>query len=183
MTKVDLYRYDDKWEREVSDALETFFGVDEVIASDKSPLTSSLAPKPGTSVIDLRQPSDFADAHLPGSINVPLVYQSSANPFTDAEALETLWLKFEELFKSPSTNLKSVPGDQQILLLCYDGDSSRVATSVLNFKGYKAENLKGGFGVLKGLNGVLRTEGAETVQLQTSTFLEKVENGVKSAAA
>lgn len=37
---------------------------------------------------------------------------------------------------------------KRILVLCYDGDSARVATSVLRAKGYEADSIRGGFKAL-----------------------------------
>lgn len=34
---------------------------------------------------------------------------------------------------------------KRTLVICYDGDTSRVATSVLRAKGYAADSIRGGF--------------------------------------
>lgn len=167
LTKVDLYRYDDRWEKEAPVILRQYFDIDGALAGSLTPITSKVVPKPSVSVIDLRQPLDFQDFHLPGSVNLPFVNEETVSPFSDPQVLEDLWKKLEATFKTPSQEIKSLIEGKQILLLCYDGDSARVATSVLNAKGYDSSNLKGGFKALRRLRAesdeALRTGGGQTV--------------------
>lgn len=167
LTKVDLYRYDDRWEKEAPVALREFFDIDGALAAASAPVTSKIVPKPAVSVIDLRQPLDFQDFHLPGSVNVPFVKEETTSPFSDPEVLEGLWKKLEATFKTPSQEIESLLEGKQVLLLCYDGDSARVATSVLNAKGHNASSLKGGFKALRRLRAksdeALRTGGEQIV--------------------
>lgn len=148
---MDLYRYDDRWEKKPSDALNLFFAQDEALASALVPITSKVKPQPQTSIIDLRQPLDFQDFHLPGSVNVPFVHEDTPSPFSEPYVLESLWKKLEETFKTPDTELLSLLQGRRVLLVCYDGDSARVATSVLRAKGYEADSIKGGFRALRRL--------------------------------
>jgi rhodanese-related sulfurtransferase len=152
LTKVDLYRYDDKWERQAADALSAFFDID-LNLEPASSSTETVLPKPGTVVIDLRQSADFDKFHLPGSLNIPISVESLPSPFKNPNVLESLWLKLEEIFKNPSKEVKAHIAGTKILVLCYDGDSARVATSVLNAKGYESESVKGGFRALSLLSG------------------------------
>ncbi|KAL2111855.1 hypothetical protein VUR80DRAFT_9148 [Thermomyces stellatus] len=151
LVNVDLYRYDDRWEKESAQALNLFFTQDEALASALVPITSKVKPKPQTSIIDLRQPLDFQDFHLPGSVNVPFVYEDTPSPFAESRVLESLWKKLDETFKSPTAELMDLLEGRRILLLCYDGDSARVATSVLRAKGHEADSVKGGFKALRKL--------------------------------
>jgi rhodanese-related sulfurtransferase len=158
--KVDLYRYDEKWERTASEALDAFFDVDRgalldlVLADPKSAsvntldLQSILRSRQDTTIIDLRQLHDFDNFHLPGAVNMPFVSDNTPSPFSDAKLLEGLWKSLEESFKTPGTELQGILHGRRILLTCYDGDSSRVATSVLRAKGYEADSIRGGFQAL-----------------------------------
>jgi rhodanese-related sulfurtransferase len=38
---------------------------------------------------------------------------------------------------------------RHVLVVCYNGDSARVATSVLRAKGLEADSVRGGYGALK----------------------------------
>ncbi|CAF3609266.1 unnamed protein product [Fusarium graminearum] len=160
LLKVDRYRYDEKWERTVSEAIDAFFDVDRgalldmVLADPKSASVSTidlhgiLRSRQDTTIIDLRQPQDFRNFHLPGAFNIPFVNDNTPSPFSDAKLLETLWTSLEDTFKKPNQDLQSLLQDRRILLTCYDGDSARVATSVLRAKGYEADSIRGGFQAL-----------------------------------
>ncbi|KAK3396824.1 tryptophan synthase beta subunit-like PLP-dependent enzyme [Sordaria brevicollis] len=136
LAKVDLYRYDDKWEKEPAHALDLFF--------------TQGKPQPQTCIIDFRQPLDFYEFHLPGSVNVPFVHEDTPSPFAEPYVLESLWKRLEETFKAPSKELDLLRG-RRILFVCYDGDSARVATSVLRAKGHEADSIKGGIKALRRL--------------------------------
>ncbi|KAF9768446.1 hypothetical protein IL306_014266 [Fusarium sp. DS 682] len=160
LLKVDLYRYDEKWERTASEALDAFFDVDRgalldmVLADPKIgsvntvDLQSILRSKQDTTIIDLRQPQDFNNFHLPGAVNMPFVRDNTPSPFSDAKLLESLWKNLEDSFKTPGAEIQSLLNGRKILLTCYDGDSARVATSVLRAKGHEADSIRGGFQAL-----------------------------------
>lgn len=148
---MDLHRYDDRWEKEPADALDLFFTQDDALASALVPITSKVKPQPQTSIVDFRQPLDFHDFHLPGSVNVPFVHEDTPGPFSEPYILESLWKRLEEKFKAPSKELRDLLRGRRILLLCYDGDSARVATSVLRAKGHEADSIRGGFKALRRL--------------------------------
>ncbi|EWG47310.1 cysteine synthase A [Fusarium verticillioides 7600] len=157
---VDLYRYDEKWERSASEALDAFFDVDRgalldmVLADPKIgsanavDLQSILKSKQDTTIIDIRQPDDFSMFHLPSAVNMPFVQSGTPSPFSNAKLLESLWKNLEGAFKTPGAELQSLLSGRRILLTCYDGDSARVATSVLRAKGYEADSIRGGFQAL-----------------------------------
>lgn len=65
--------------------------------------------------------------------------------------LAKLWKRLEETFKVPSLELQALLHGRRVLLLCYDGDSARVATSVLRAKGHEADSVRGGFRALRRL--------------------------------
>ncbi|EXM33507.1 Rhodanese-like domain [Fusarium oxysporum f. sp. vasinfectum] len=160
LLEVDLYRYDEKWERSASEALDAFFDVDRgalldmVLADPKTgsvntvDLQSILRSKQDTTIIDLRQPDDFSMFHLPGAVNMPFVQDGTPSPFSDAKLLESLWKNLDGAFKAPGAEVQSLLSGRRILLTCYDGDSARVATSVLRAKGYEADSIRGGFQAL-----------------------------------
>lgn len=55
------------------------------------------------------------------------------SPFLDPVVLEAQWLELEQIFKDE--RLVSELGSYHVLIVCYDGDTARVATSVLRAKG------------------------------------------------
>ncbi|CAG8908556.1 unnamed protein product [Penicillium egyptiacum] len=146
LKKVDLHRYDESWERDALEVLPQFYGSPRSLA--QSPL-SEIVLKPQNRVLDLRQQDDFHAWHLPGSTNLPLssIGPHSPSPFSDPSVLETQWLELEKIFKDDV--LVSDLGRHHVLVVCYDGDSARVATSVLRAKGLEADSVRGGHRALR----------------------------------
>ncbi|KAI6778493.1 putative siderophore biosynthesis protein-like protein [Emericellopsis cladophorae] len=159
LAKVDLYRYDDRWELPPLDAIHASFDVNPTLSL---PITSRITPKSNIVTIDIRQELDFQDFHLPGSINVPFANEFTPCPFSDPSTLATLWTRLETYFAAPPETLLSAMDDKQILVVCYDGDASRVASSVLRAKGYETNSVKGGFMALR----KVRAQSNETVSTE-----------------
>lgn len=132
-------------------------GVDE--------LEKALMAKPNTQILDFRRASDFDAFHLPNSVNIPLETLKDgasrgspfANPTEDCTMLEEIWLELESLFtvkdkdgkRNPSAEaLMAILRGKKVLTMCYDGDSARVANSVLRAKGVDSDSIRGGYGAL-----------------------------------
>ncbi|KJZ78664.1 hypothetical protein HIM_02055 [Hirsutella minnesotensis 3608] len=177
LRNVDLYRYDDAWEHEATEAMSTFFtfmtpedhhSMLPLANNCVDELKKALTAKPNTQVLDFRCASDFAAFHLPNSVNIPLEAlkngPSSGSPFSDpvgdCTLLEEVWTELEDLFsvkdksgaRNPSAEaLMAILQDKRVLTLCYDGDSARVANSVLRAKGVDSQSIRGGFAALSEL--------------------------------
>jgi len=97
-------------------------------------------------VIDLRQPSDFATWSLPDAVNIPLrsLNAETVSPFSSACVLEAQWLELVAVLEQMMTALSGASDGRDVLLLCYDGDTARVATSILRAKGFVAYSVRGG---------------------------------------
>jgi rhodanese-related sulfurtransferase len=95
-----------------------------------------------TVLIDLRKPGDFIASQIPGSYNLPLqsLNASTASPFFDAAVLEKQWTELDAMFSQNTLNAYDLAG-KNIGVLCYDGDTARVATSVLRAKGIAASSI------------------------------------------
>lgn len=132
---------------------------------------SDARPKSETTIIDLRQAADFEEFHVPGSTNVPFVEGDQPSPFSDPTVLKTLWTRLEDTFKIPNQDIQSLIQSKRVLLLCYDGDSSRVANSVLRAKGYETESIRGGFNVLCQLRDEANRSLANATQQQDQLWL------------
>lgn len=155
LLEVDRHRYDEKWEWEASKALQGYFHIDEAhmdellrrgqetCTCEIPKLSAALQSRNNTAILDLRQPGDFEKEKLPGSINVPLAQPGTKSPFFDPSLLSSLWTQLEKEFAAPSQQLSSLKS-KDTLIVCYDGDSARVAASVMRAKGYEANSLRGG---------------------------------------
>ncbi|CAG9976012.1 unnamed protein product [Clonostachys byssicola] len=156
LADVDLYRYDSAWEKEPLTALAEFYRVNNVLdrdillfmskrrAGERQGWERILSPCSDTVIIDLRQAEDYERFSLPGSLNFPLVDASTPSPFSDPKVMAWLWKEFEARLESNDEDICSQLRDKHSLIMCYDGDSARVATSVLRAKGYIADNTHGG---------------------------------------
>ena len=104
--------------------------------------------KPGRCVIDLRQAKDFDDWHLPNAVNIPLktLDAQTPSPFQDPSVLKSQWSELEGLFQQ-NGNVAAL-ANTRVMVVCYTGDTSRVATSVLRAKGVAADNARGGWKAL-----------------------------------
>ncbi|MCJ1422346.1 hypothetical protein MMC29_000226 [Sticta canariensis] len=144
LLNVDLYRYDEKWEIEAADALSQLYGSATALYASPALLNSEAM------ILDLRSTSDYSRSHLPGAINLPLrtLSEASIGAFEDADVLEAQWLELEAVFTSnqPHGSALSIPSLKQyiVTLICYDGDTSRIGTSILRAKGVSAFSVRHG---------------------------------------
>jgi rhodanese-related sulfurtransferase len=79
-------------------------------------------------------------------VNLPLssLDANTTSPFSDAAVLEAQWRELDALFKLESSALSAVQG-RRVLLVCYGGNTARVATSVLRARGIDASSIRGGY--------------------------------------
>lgn len=147
LTKVDLYRYDESWERSPVVLFTHFYEPPKALTQS---LLSGMALRPACCVLDLRTAVDFSAWHLPGSVNIPLQSLDShtPKPFSDPSVLESQWQELETLFTDARANVVSTLQGHHVLVICYNGDTARVATSVLRAKGIEADSLRGGYQAL-----------------------------------
>nr|ADI46689.1 cysteine synthase [Monascus purpureus] len=145
LSKVDLYRYDESWERSPMELLRAIY---EPPRSLSQFLLGDVVLRSQRCVLDLRKERDFAIWHLSGSVNVPLqsLDSDTPGPFADASVLEAQWLELDRLFSERDVLGKLQA--QRVLLLCYGGDTARIAASVLRAKGIEADNVRGGYQAL-----------------------------------
>lgn len=136
---VDTYRYDEAWEVEHEKVCDMLFS-----SSPAQVFTETHGVASGNVILDLRTAEAFANHHLPGSISRPLGSLDSAtpSPFSDPTVMERQWRELESVFDPTTLGLLKQAGN--VWLVCYGGDTSRVATSVLRAKGVMANSLKGG---------------------------------------
>jgi len=74
-------------------------------------------------LLDVRKPSDYHQSHIPGSVNI-------------------FWL---DLLKEK--NLRKLPKDKEIIIICYVGHTASQILVLLKLLGYNAKVLKFGMGI------------------------------------
>ncbi len=85
-------------------------------------LSVEMIEKPDLLILDVRQPEEYAEGHLPGAINIPL--------------------------RDLAKNLDALPDlNAEIVVYCGSGFRSSIAMTALQILGYtKVRNMKGGYG-------------------------------------
>lgn len=106
-----------------------------------------------TPIIDVRSPSEFAQAHIPGAFNLPLfddeerrvvgtLYKKSGREAAIMEGLEFAGKKLKQFVKQAR---KAAPGGE-VLLHCWRGGMrSESMAWLLNLAGFEVFLLKGGY--------------------------------------
>jgi rhodanese-related sulfurtransferase len=100
-------------------------------------------------ILDLRQSKDYEAGHIRGSQSSPLknLTEKTGDIFQDPNALPmhrtNLRVKFSE--EVDRLGSKTSP----LFVLCYDGETSRLATSILRAAGYTRLSVSGGFSALR----------------------------------
>jgi len=173
---VDTYRYDEVWEVEGKILCETLYS-----SSPSEVLTANHDLTSGNVILDLRTAEAFTDHHVPGSISRPLnsLDSTTPSPFTDPMVMETQWKELESVFDLTTIGL--LKQASCVWLVCYGGDTSRVATSVLRAKGVEANSLKGG--MLAFISAARGRTGSRTVSVDSGIGLHGAAPGEKECRA
>ncbi len=138
-------------------------------------LNGVMQSKEGVAIIDLRQDSDFGQSRLPSSTNVPIAKPGVKSPFSDPSRLSEIWTKLENLFNDPSEALKQAISGKRVLVVCYDGDSARVAASVMRAKGHSADSLRGGISGLTSFISCPTASDSDSSPLSAPSWLQLCE--------
>ena len=114
---------------------------------------------PGVPLVDVRGRDEYAQAHVPGSRNIPL----------------------DEL----ASNLASLPPNNAIYVMCGSGKRSTEAVSLLSGHGFDAVNVKGGItewyrnGYPVAYATSTENDTGESAKKSSSRFLETVLNKLR----
>ena len=130
---VDKYPYRPEWEITTEDAATH-------LASDRGLL------------VDVRSREDVEVAAVEGSVEsvvLDIGHRGDLNPFLDAPTLAKQWKKLDDLLQAskladihPNLSEKS---DAQVVCICYDGHTAKIATSILRARGISAYYIVGGY--------------------------------------
>jgi cysteine synthase/rhodanese-related sulfurtransferase len=135
LAQVDLFRYDEAWELDSKAALE-----------HQNYRDGPESTKVERVLLDLRQPEDFATAHLSEAVSVPIqtLQSDTPSPFHEPRVLEAQWTEINRIFAEDAPALSELRG-KRVYLICYNGDTSRTASSILRARGVEAFSLRGGW--------------------------------------
>ncbi|KAL3587408.1 cysteine synthase fda4 [Fusarium poae] len=138
---IDTHNYDSTWELDVHAVLD-------LLQTGLQP-TDDMGASSKVQVIDIRAPEDFHSGTALSAKNLPFasVTSNTASPFDDAAVLESQWLEMKTRVIHDAEDDFSNDG-KQVVIICYNGESARVLTSILRAHGVKAYSVKGGISSL-----------------------------------
>ena len=118
----------------------------------RSRLHCCRSPSSRVNILDLRQLRDFETEHILQSLCSPLtgLTENIHDVFGQAETLHMLWKDLKAKFDDRERI--ATEKDMPTIVLCYYGDASQVATSILRAKGITAFSVDGGFHALRDLS-------------------------------
>ncbi|RYP21476.1 hypothetical protein DL765_002222 [Monosporascus sp. GIB2] len=131
-------------------------------------------------IIDLRSAQSFCGQHMCGSYSLPLngltPTIAGGDLFGDPEKVYEIWkgLKALLLVDEQTSQMIAEIGRRELpsLVVCYDGDASRLATSILRAKGIQAFSILGGFRKIQETWVLSGTRDASKVIQPTTTLRE-----------
>jgi cysteine synthase A len=145
---VDKYTYDGGWELSPQQCREKM-GIDIRDVRPKTAPTQQSVDEP-IKIIDLRPAKDFEARHIRGSVSMPLksLASDTPSPFVSADVLERQWKELYAKFSETdcgALGFAAMRDWKDVLIVCYTGDTARVASSILRKKDIQAFSLRGGF--------------------------------------
>ncbi|KAL8746864.1 MAG: hypothetical protein Q9190_001188 [Brigantiaea leucoxantha] len=160
LLEYDTNGYDVSWEldKEKAAALLT-----------RASITSSPTSAPASSertisnadrdimILDLRSAEDYSSYHIPHSVSTPLQNLTAATPPPLADLQKTgvlieQWAALKSKFDDHDTMLEdgiAVKRNRPITALCYNGQTSKIASAILRARGLEAYSVKDGIQALR----------------------------------
>lgn len=160
LLSIDQGLYDLKWEIDYTQCYRSI--PDEVASLKDSYLCTNkycgaqgrcYSSRSGSDILffDLRSAPDFIEHHIAGAVNSPLegLSKHNASPFDfdDTSELRRQWSILQT--KLADEEIAHLGKSTAVIVLDYNGDTSRVATAIMRSKGQSA------FSFLHGMPGVL----------------------------
>ena len=99
-----------------------------------------------TMLLDLRSIEDFNTAHMYGAVTTPLhsLTAATASPFDDVEVLKTQWRELKEKMSGYEFSYSADPESGPVIVVCYHGETARLACSIMRAQGIECYSIKGG---------------------------------------
>ncbi|KAH7072067.1 cysteine synthase [Paraphoma chrysanthemicola] len=112
-------------------------------------------PLSGTLIVDLRSSQDYIVQNIPGSLSTPLPGLQNGfaggDLFGDAHAVHEVWTRLQKWLQGAqvlSVLAQAAKSQRKVLLLCYDGFASQLASSAFREREVEAYTVRGGFPAL-----------------------------------
>lgn len=104
--------------------------------------------------VDLRSRNDFESCHITGAYSSPLpgsvAETKSPYDFGDTKVLLDQWKELNLMLRSPEASQWLCTKGSPLVVICYNGDTSRILTAILRAQGVEAYSFRDGMpGVIK----------------------------------
>ncbi|KAK4203412.1 tryptophan synthase beta subunit-like PLP-dependent enzyme [Triangularia verruculosa] len=140
---------------DVSESASTIFSAASPSSSVYSVVTAASV-ESGVKVVDVRPRSEFVKSHLRNAVNIPLSV-AKEDFYGNPEAVYERWREMNSAFKEAGLlEHKEEDDERQTVVVCLDGDSGKMAASMLRGASKKVGKKRevfcadGGWGVLEG---------------------------------
>lgn len=103
-----------------------------------------------STLLDLRSSEDFHAAHFCDAVNTPLRSLTAAtpSPFNDVEVLKTQWRELKDEVGGHGTFPNTISKSGPVVVVCYHGETARLACSLMRAQGIETYSIKGGMSVV-----------------------------------
>jgi rhodanese-related sulfurtransferase len=103
---------------------------------------------PSIRVVDLRSTDDFNNHHITGAYSCPAPHLTADTKtpfdFGDPNALVNQWKDLNTMLENSELVSKFFGADGPVLILCYNGETSRLLTAMVRGRGVDAYSFRGG---------------------------------------
>jgi len=132
-----------------------FFSLPEIISIEE--FVSEIS-RGHSVILDVRSPGEYTHAHIPGSINLPLLnnderkevgitYNNNGREAAVVKGFELVGNKFADYIKMA----KEISPSKKVLIYCWRGGMrSNIMTWLLSLSGFKCSTLEGGYKSFRG---------------------------------
>ncbi|KAJ4469556.1 tryptophan synthase beta subunit-like PLP-dependent enzyme [Lentinula aciculospora] len=145
---VDCYPYQLEWELSAEIILPRILAHmwNARVGGNKKPdLTAEFQIWKSVVILDIRSEVDFSKRHFPAAIRFDIGNNGeSPNPFHDTPTMVKQWRSLNEQLSHENPIFGQEIDGKTAVIFCYDGNTSRVATSILRHRGVEAYSCVGG---------------------------------------
>ncbi|KAJ3982074.1 tryptophan synthase beta subunit-like PLP-dependent enzyme [Lentinula detonsa] len=151
---VDRYPYQPEWElsAEIVLAKILVYMSNEEMRDKKNSCSargSSSRPAPCEDlvILDIRAEIDYNKRHFPAAISLDIGSDAeSVNPFLDTPTMVKQWRSLYQQLSHENPIFEEKVKGNTMVVFCYDGNTSRIATSILRHRRVEAYSCAGGIG-------------------------------------
>lgn len=142
--------YDPNWELNSHEAMTMLYGREwsgdlktKLYCNQSTP--KSFSSSNLSMLLDLRSSEDFSIVHISGAKSMPLdsLTPATVSPFDDVKVLDMQWRDLKHKLSGPEF-LEMDIVSRPVIMVCYHGETARLACSIMRAQSIEAYSIKGG---------------------------------------